>query len=110
MDENQNQTEELKKLIAESQSFSESEKQQLLERLPNLNTEEINEAIDVFKDEQAKWLELDKKDQQDLAYFQEFTQKSKKEMEKMSQEIIHKTEVQETEKESAEAEELLKSL
>lgn len=48
-------------MIFGSRSFDNKEKKQLIEQLPNLNQEEIGGAITVFKDEQVKWANMDKK-------------------------------------------------
>lgn len=102
--------EDLKELILQSRSFNENEKEQLLEKLPHLSEEEMNDAISIFKDEQLKGAKADEQDQKDLVHFQEFSLKSKKEIKTMSQDIIRKTEAEETEKENKEAEKLLKNI
>ena len=110
MDKNKNHTEELKKMITQSRSFDESEKKKLIEQLPNLKSEDMEKAIAVFSKEKEGWAELDKKAQENLNLFDEFIEKSAQEVTKMSQDIIHDAEEEESQKDTKEAEQLLKSL
>ncbi len=107
---NQGEIEVLQKLITESRSFEKIEKEQLIEKLPQLNDEEIRQAIEVFNGEKEKWKAVDEQDKKDLKLFQQFSETSKNNLKKTSKELIKKTEESEEKEDIIGAEELLKSL
>lgn len=102
--------EKLKELINYSYSLEDNERKLCIDKVAGLNDDEVDKAIEVLEWEMEKWEELRKDDENALAIFDEYVDKSNKEIDKDYRRVFKKIEGRGTKEDSKKADQLLKDL
>lgn len=102
--------EKLKELINYSYSLEDNERKLCIDKVAGLNDDEVDKAIEVLEWEMEKWEELRKDDEDALAIFDEYVDKSNKEIDKDYRRVVKKVEGRMGKEDSKKADQLLKDL
>lgn len=102
--------EKLKELINYSYSLEDNERKLCIDKVAGLNDDEVDKAIEVLEWEMEKWEELRKDDENALAIFDEYVDKSNKEIDKDYRRVVKKVEGRMGKEDSKKADQLLKDL
>ena len=97
----------LKSLIDGSASFNREEKYELLKKIETLNENQLDQAIQVFEEEKARWLELKKTSDAILEKNQKTSEQEVKGIKSTARQLIKQKQIQNETADSEAAEHLL---